>query len=66
MRVGTPSTSLITPGGIALSDSERTEALTASVEAQCQPVNKPSEPAFIRMVDEALQVYSFASASKLN
>ena len=35
MRVATPSTSLITPGGTALSDSAR-KTLDASVEARCQ------------------------------
>jgi hypothetical protein len=45
MRFPTPSPPLVTPGGIALSDSEKAEALVDSLEAQFQPVNDPLEPA---------------------
>ena len=54
-RVPTPSPPLVTPGGFALSDSEKAEALADSLEAQFQPVNDPSDPAVIEIVDEALQ-----------
>ena len=45
MRFPTLSPPLVTPGGIALSDSEKAEALVDSLEAQFQPVNDPLEPA---------------------
>jgi hypothetical protein len=38
MRVPTPSPHLVTPGGIALSDSEKAEALADSLESQFLPV----------------------------
>ena len=38
MRVPTPSPPLVTTGGIALSDSEKAEALADSLESQFQPV----------------------------
>jgi hypothetical protein len=63
MRVPTPSPPLITQGGLALSDSEKAEALADSLEAQFQPVNDPSDPAVIE-VGEALQAYSYAPASE--
>jgi archaellum component FlaG (FlaF/FlaG flagellin family) len=43
------------PGGLALSDSEKAEALADSLEAQFQPVNDPSDPAVIEMVSEAMR-----------
>ena len=42
------------PGGLALSDSEKAEALADSLEAQFQPVTVPSVPAVIETVDVAL------------
>jgi hypothetical protein len=51
MRVPTPSPPLQGPGGLALSDSERAEALADSLEAQFQPVDDPSDPAFTESVD---------------
>jgi len=45
MRFPTPSPPVVTPGNIALSDSEKAEALVDSLEAQIQPVNDPLEPA---------------------
>jgi hypothetical protein len=54
MRVTTPLPPLVTPGGIALSDSEKAEALADSLEAQYQPVTVHSVPAVIEMVDVAL------------
>jgi hypothetical protein len=38
--------------GLALSDSEKAEALADSLEAQFQPVYDPSDAAVIEMVDE--------------
>jgi hypothetical protein len=52
------------PGGLALSDSEKAEALAASLDAQFQPANDPSDPAFIDMVDEAMRAYVYAPASE--
>ena len=42
---------LVTTGGIALSDSEKTEALADSLETQFHPVTDHSVPAVIEMVD---------------
>jgi hypothetical protein len=64
MRIPTPSPPLVTPGGTALSDSEKTEALADSLESQFQPVNDPSDPAVIEKVTEVLQAYSYAPASE--
>ena len=46
---------LVTPGGLALSDSEKAEALADSLEAQFQPVTVPSVSAVIETVDVALE-----------
>jgi len=54
MRVPTQSP-LVTPEGIALSDSEKTEALADNLEAQVQPVTDPSVPTVIETVDVALR-----------
>ena len=64
MRVPTPSPPLVTPGGIALSDSEKAEALSDSLETQFQPVTDPSVPAVIEMVDLGLRSYLMAPASE--
>jgi len=63
IRVPTPSP-MVTPGGIALSDSEKEEALSDTLEAQFQPVADPSIPAVIEMVDVALRSYLHAPASE--
>jgi len=52
MRVPTPSP-LGHTGEIAVSDSEKAEALGVNMEAQFQPVNDPSVPAVIEKVDVA-------------
>jgi hypothetical protein len=52
------------PGGLALSDSEKPEALAHSLEAQFQPVNDQSDPEVIEMVSEALLTYEYAPASE--
>jgi hypothetical protein len=53
------------PGGIALSDSEKAEALVDSLEAQFQPVDDPSDPAFTELVDVEIRAYEYAPASEL-
>ena len=58
-------TPLVTPGGVALSDREKAEALADSLDAQFQPVSVPSDPATLETVDVALRDYSFAPASEL-
>jgi hypothetical protein len=63
MRVPTPSP-LVTLGGIALSDSEKAEALADSLETQFQPVTDPSVPAIIEMVNAELRSYSMSPASE--
>jgi hypothetical protein len=57
MRVPIPSPPLVKPGGIALSESEKTEALAENLETQFQPVTDPSVPAVIEMVDLSLRSY---------
>ena len=52
------------PRGIALSDSEKAEALADTLEAQFQPVAHPSVPAVIEMVEVALRSYFQAPASE--
>jgi hypothetical protein len=64
MRVSTPSSPLVTPGGISLSGSEKAEALSDSLETQFQPVTDPSAPAVIEMVDVALRSYLLTPASQ--
>jgi len=64
MTVPTPSPPLVTPGGIALSDSEKAEALADNLEAQFQPVTDPSVPAVIEIVDMVLRSYFLSPASE--
>ena len=64
IRVPTPPPSLVTPGGIAFSDSEKAEALADSLDTQFQPVTDPSVPAVIEMVDVALSSYFWNHASE--
>jgi hypothetical protein len=63
MRVPTPSPPLLAPGGLALSDCEKAEALADSLEAQFQAVNDPSSPAVFEAVDEVKRAYKYAPAS---
>jgi hypothetical protein len=63
MRVPTPTSPLVTPGGFALSDSEKAEALADNLETQFQPVNDPSVAPVIEMVDVALRSYFMTTAS---
>ena len=55
---------LVTPGGIALSDSEKAEDLADNLETPFQPVTDPSVPAVIEMVDLGLRSYFMAPASE--
>jgi hypothetical protein len=54
MRIPTPSPRLVTPGGLALSDSEKAEALAVSLESEFQPVIDPSVLAVIEDVNEVM------------
>jgi hypothetical protein len=47
MRVPAPTPPLVTPGGIAVSDSEKVEAFSDNLETQFQLVTNPSVPAVI-------------------
>jgi hypothetical protein len=62
MRIPTPP--LVTPGGLALSDSEKAEVFADSLEAEFQPVNDLSVPAVIEVVNEAMRAYFFVTASE--
>ena len=64
MGIPTPSPTPVTPGGLALSDSEKAEALADSLDAQFQPANDPSVPAVIEVVSEAMRAYSYGPASE--
>jgi hypothetical protein len=64
MRDPTPSP-LVTPGGFALSDSEKAETLADNVETQFQAVTDPSVPAVIEIVHVALRSYFLTTASEL-
>ena len=55
---------LVTSEGIALSDSEKAEALAYTLKTQFQPVADPSVSAVIEMVDVALRSYFLTPASK--
>jgi hypothetical protein len=63
MRVPTPSPSMVTPGGIALSGSEKAEALADNLETQFQPVTNSSVPAVIKTVNVGLRSYFMAPVS---
>ena len=64
MRVPNHSPHLVTPRGIALSDTENAEAHTDNLEAHFQPVTDPSVPAVIETVDVALRSYFISTASE--
>jgi hypothetical protein len=50
--------------GVALSDSEKPEALADIIEAQFQPVDDPSDPAFTEMIDVEMRAYEYAPSSE--
>jgi hypothetical protein len=52
------------PGELALSDSKKAKALADSLGAQFYPVNDPSDPAVIKMVNEAMRTYEYAPTSE--
>jgi hypothetical protein len=56
---------LVTPGGIALSGSEKAEALADNLETQFQPVTDPSVPAVIETVNVGLRSYFTEPAGEL-
>jgi hypothetical protein len=64
MRIATPSPPLVTPGGFALSDPEKAEAVADSLEDQFQPVTDHSVPAVIEKVDVVLESYFQTPASE--
>jgi uncharacterized protein (DUF1786 family) len=49
-------------GGVAVSDSEKAEALADTLETQFQPVADPGVPAVIEMVDVAMKSYFYRVA----
>ena len=55
VRFPTPTSPLVTLGGLAVSDSEKAETLADSLEVLFQPVNEPLEPAVIEMVNKAMR-----------
>ena len=63
-RDPTPFAPLVRPGGIALSDSEKPEALADNLEAHFQPMTDSSVPAFIETVEVALRSFSLSPASE--
>jgi hypothetical protein len=52
------------PGGIALSDSEKTEAVLENLESYFQRMTDPSVPAVIEMAEVALRSYFLTPASE--
>ena len=65
IRIPNPSRLLVTPGGLALSNFEKAEKLVDRSEALFQPVNDPSVPAVIEVVNEAMRTYLLAHASEV-
>jgi hypothetical protein len=57
-------TPLVTPGGIALSDSEKADALADNLETHFQPVDDHSVPRVIETVNVAPRSYFMALASE--
>jgi len=64
MRAPTPPPSLVTTGGVALSDPEKAEVFADNLETQFQPVTDPSVPAVIEMYDVALRSHLMSPESK--
>jgi hypothetical protein len=57
---------LVTPVGVALSDSEKSEALADNLETQFQPVTDPSVAAVIETVNMGLRSYFRVPVSEPN
>jgi hypothetical protein len=57
---------LVPQGGIALSDSEKAEALAVNLETQFQPGTDPSVPADIETVEVGLRSYFMVPAGEPN
>jgi hypothetical protein len=51
---------LLVAGELALSDSEKAEALDDSLEAQFEAANDPSSPTVIEAVDEVMRACVYA------
>jgi hypothetical protein len=47
------------PGGLVLADFEKAEVAAYSLEAQFQPVEDLSYPAFIELFNDALRAYIY-------
>jgi hypothetical protein len=58
MKIPIPPPPLVTPGGLALSDSEKADALADSLDFQLQLVNDPSVSAIIDVVNEAIREHT--------
>jgi hypothetical protein len=58
------NSTLVTPRGTVLSDSEKAEALADNLEAQYQLVTDPSVPAVIKTADVELRSYFLSPASE--
>jgi hypothetical protein len=52
------------PSGLAVSDSEKAEALADILEAQFQPVDDQSDPAFTEVADKAMRAYEYTPVSE--
>jgi hypothetical protein len=63
MRVPTPLSPLHVQRGLALTNYDKAEELPDNVETHFQPVNDPSDPADIEMVNVAMRAYEYAPAS---
>jgi len=59
-----PNSPIVTTGGIAVSDSEKAEALSEILEAQYQQAADISFPALIEMVYVALRSYVLTPTSE--
>jgi hypothetical protein len=57
MTIPTPSPHLVTPRGLPLTNAEKAEALSDSLEAKFQAVTAPTVAAVIQMVDAELESY---------
>lgn len=65
MQLPIKSPSLVTPVEIAVSDSEKPEALADSLEGSVSAAKSPSEPAVIEIVAVTFPSYAFAPESGL-